>query len=173
MLLFTQVGVTSSSVEQAALVQSALAPAVTVASADAGPSVSVLPKPVKPDVSTDQAKATADSGDDSSESVQEIVENFFGKNSVLTRIARCESSFRQFDSSGNILRGKVNKKDIGVMQINEQFHAAKARSLGIDLYTLQGNLKYAALLYKEQGTAPWNSSEGCWGGALATNISVN
>lgn len=81
---------------------------------------------------------------------------------ILAEISRCESHFRQTDKSGNILRGKVNSADIGVMQINEYYHLSDAKKLGLDLYSLEGNLEYAKHLYKKQGTQPWSASKACW-----------
>jgi hypothetical protein len=49
------------------------------------------------------------------------------------------------------------------MQINEHYHSATAAKLGLDLYTIQGNVAYARYLYDKQGTAPWSSSQPCWG----------
>lgn len=77
-------------------------------------------------------------------------------------IAECESRFRHFSKEGNIIRGEINKSDIGVMQINEYYHEKTAQILEIDLYTLNGNLDYARWLYNEEGTEPWESSSKCW-----------
>ena len=82
---------------------------------------------------------------------------------ILVDIARCESTFRQFDSSGNVIRGKVNNADVGVLQINEHYHADEAAKLGMNLYTLEGNVQYAKHLYEKFGTDPWSSSSPCWG----------
>lgn len=98
------------------------------------------------------------------QTVEEYVQDYFSDIPVMVAIAGCESHFRHVDTHGNIIRGEVNPDDVGVMQINEHYHGAKAKSKGIDLYTLQGNLAYARLLYEDKGTAPWNASKGCWGG---------
>jgi hypothetical protein len=81
---------------------------------------------------------------------------------ILVDIARCESNFKQYDASGNIIRGRVNSADVGVMQINEKYHAEMATKLGHDIYTVEGNVGYAKHLYKESGAAPWISSFKCW-----------
>ena len=80
----------------------------------------------------------------------------------MTGIAECESQFRKFNKSGDILRGEVNHRDVGVMQINEYYHQDTASSLGYNLYTLDGNLAYARYLYKKEETVPWQSSASCW-----------
>lgn len=95
-------------------------------------------------------------------SVEAYVRDYFKKDPILAEIARCESTFRQFDSKGNVLRGKVNDDDIGVMQINKYYHEEDAEKLGFDIYTLDGNLAYAQWLYNKYGDAPWVHSAKCW-----------
>lgn len=82
---------------------------------------------------------------------------------VMTDIARCESKFRQYTDTGNALHGGLGAGMIGVFQINAPVHADYAKSLGMDIYSLEGNLAYAKLLYEQEGTQPWISSFSCWG----------
>jgi hypothetical protein len=89
----------------------------------------------------------------------------FAETPLLIEIARCESNFKQFDKNGNIIRGIANKSDVGVMQINEKYHADTAKKLGIDLHTVDGNIRYAKKLYSQEGSKPWSASQGCWGKA--------
>lgn len=84
----------------------------------------------------------------------------------MVEIAECESQFRHFNTDGDILRGEQNRRDVGVMQINEEFHLNKALEMNINLYTLKGNLLYARELYKKMGTEPWKYSKKCWGGMV-------
>ena len=93
---------------------------------------------------------------------KEVITEHFKDVPVMADVAFCESRFRQFDSDGNVLRGKVNSSDVGVFQINERYHAATAVKLGINLYTLEGNIAYAEYLYETQGTSPWVHSSKCW-----------
>ncbi len=86
----------------------------------------------------------------------------FGVDSIMLDIARCESNFRQFDKTGEVLRGVVNSKDVGLFQVNEYYHLAQAESLGIDLYSTEGNIAYARELYNTAGTTPWGWSKSCW-----------
>lgn len=79
---------------------------------------------------------------------------------------RCESGLRQFDKNGNVLRGVVNPLDTGIAQINLKYHGARAEELGYDLFTEDGNIAFAKLLYKEQGTKPWHWSRHCWGSKI-------
>ena len=95
-------------------------------------------------------------------SVRGVVSEYFADIPDLVDVARCESRFRQFDKNGRVLRGAVNKSDIGVMQINEYYHGEKAEELGHDIYTIEGNLAYARFLYDREGLIPWLSSSKCW-----------
>ena len=96
------------------------------------------------------------------QTIQEYVQRYFADEPILISIAECESHFRQFDHDGSIYRGAMNHSDIGVMQINEFYHKDAAKKLGLDLYTIQGNVAYARYLYTEEGTVPWASSSVCW-----------
>jgi hypothetical protein len=86
----------------------------------------------------------------------------------LKRICSCESTGSpdneptQFTSTGAVLRGVVNNKDVGMCQINTYYHGATADKLGIDLLAKEGNMKYAEYLYEQQGSSPWSWSKGCW-----------
>lgn len=65
------------------------------------------------------------------------------------------------------MRGEVNSKDVGVMQINEYFHLEDSKKLGFDIHTLKGNMAYARHLYEEKGLQPWISSKPCWGSRIS------
>ncbi|MDD4988936.1 MAG: hypothetical protein PHV42_00725 [Candidatus Pacebacteria bacterium] len=97
--------------------------------------------------------------------LEDHVRESFKDTPILAEVARCESEFRQFGTDGKIIRGEVNKHDVGVMQINEGYHGAEAEKLGLDLHTLDGNIAFAKILYAKEGTKPWNSSKPCWGKA--------
>jgi hypothetical protein len=94
--------------------------------------------------------------------LQSYVRGYFKDAPILAEIAKCESTFRQFDKNGNVLRGKVNSDDIGIMQINKYYHQIDAEKLGFDIYTLEGNLAYAKWLYGKYGDKPWVHSSPCW-----------
>lgn len=97
------------------------------------------------------------------ETLGAYVREYFKDDPVLADIAWCESRFRHLTPEGEIFRGKVNNSDIGVMQVNTYYHEEKAEALGLDLYSLSGNLAYAQYLFDREGTKPWNSSRPCWG----------
>jgi hypothetical protein len=96
------------------------------------------------------------------QTVQQYIETQFADTPIMIAVARCESHFRQFDKDGSVHRGVVNNKDVGVMQINEHYHLDTAKKLGIDIYSVEGNVQYAKYLYDQEGTTPWNSSSPCW-----------
>lgn len=98
-----------------------------------------------------------------SPTVEEYVREHFENYPVMAEVAKCESQFRHFKKNGDIIRGEVNRADVGVMQINEHYHSDTADRLGINLYTLEGNIEYATYLFKKEGTSPWLASSKCWG----------
>ncbi|MGB8816216.1 MAG: hypothetical protein WCC74_03245 [Minisyncoccia bacterium] len=90
----------------------------------------------------------------------------FKEDPILLDIAFCESSLRHYNTDGEVLRGKVNSADMGLMQINTKYHAEKASELGFDLETPEGNMQYAKWLYDKEGGQPWISSSKCWNQAI-------
>lgn len=93
---------------------------------------------------------------------EEKVKEYFKDVPILAKVAYCESHNRQFNENGTVLRGVQNPADVGVMQINEKYHAATAVKLGLNIHTLEGNMEYARYLYDTQGTKPWKYSSHCW-----------
>ncbi|OJI08436.1 hypothetical protein BK005_00805 [bacterium CG10_37_50] len=88
---------------------------------------------------------------------------------MVLRIAKCESSLRQFDTEGKLIRGKVNPQDVGVFQINERYHLKLSEEMGFDIYSLEGNIDYALWLMKNGGNRHWNSSRSCWQEVIVKN----
>ena len=93
---------------------------------------------------------------------EDYVRAYYEDTPILAEIAKCESSFRHYLPNGEVMRGKINKGDIGVMQINEYYHKDTAEKLGYDLMTIEGNMAYAKNLYEREGSDPWISSSPCW-----------
>jgi hypothetical protein len=106
---------------------------------------------------TKQSKQEAEK----SVSTEAYIRNYFADLPIMIEVARCESQFRQTDSNGKVIRGKANRFDVGVMQINEHYHADTAKKLGYDIYSLEGNTSYARYLYDKYGIRPWIASTGC------------
>lgn len=84
------------------------------------------------------------------------------KYAILQKIAYCESGNRQFDKNGNVIRGIINHHDIGKYQINEIIWGTKAKELGFDIYTEEGNEAMARWIFDNYGTTKWNWSKSCW-----------
>jgi hypothetical protein len=93
--------------------------------------------------------------------IETKVRTYFSDIPVMIPIAECESRFRQFNGSGNPLDGGAGGM-IGIYQINASVHDTYAKSLGMDISTVDGNLAYARKLYQEDGTDPWLDSFSCW-----------
>jgi hypothetical protein len=39
--------------------------------------------------------------------------------------------------------------------------------MGIDIYSVEGNVQFGKYLYSKYGSSPWSSSEPCWSKAIA------
>jgi hypothetical protein len=101
--------------------------------------------------------------------VATAVRSYFADIPVMAAIAKCESSFTQYNTNGSVLKGGSGGM-IGVFQINKSVHAKFALSLGDDITTLAGNMTYARYLYNNEGTEPWDSSKGCWGSVVSAGV---
>lgn len=99
--------------------------------------------------------------------VEMAVREYFKDIPVMISIARCESQFRQNQSDGTVLRGRVDPRDLGVMQINTGYHAREAEKYNLNLHQLEDNMAYARILYQKSGTQPWNASAKCWNRTVA------
>lgn len=88
---------------------------------------------------------------------------------LLKHIASCESwgnadmEPREFLPNGAVLHGYPNPDDIGLGQINLPTWGKKAKELGFNLYTYDGNLAMTKWIFDHYGRSPWNYSKGCWG----------
>jgi peptidoglycan hydrolase-like protein with peptidoglycan-binding domain len=87
--------------------------------------------------------------------IEQIVTTTFANDPVMITIAKCESGFRQFTTTGDVLR--ASGRYIGIFQIDEIIHVTMAKNLGFDIYTAQGNIGYAEHLYKNEGSTPWRN----------------
>lgn len=79
----------------------------------------------------------------------------------MVAVARAESGMKQFDKNGNVI---VNKEtnDVGIFQISVKYHGKTAEKLGMDIYTLEGNIAYTKYLLKTQGLNAWVHSRHNW-----------
>ena len=85
---------------------------------------------------------------------------------IFQVIAACESGGRQFDESGRVIRGRINRYDVGLYQINEVIHRNAIQNTGLDIYTEEGNTAFASYLYQQSGLEPRRFSRSCWRDAL-------
>ena len=92
---------------------------------------------------------------------------YFSDVPIMVEIARCESHMRHYGTDGEVIRGEIDRGDIGVMQINERYHRKTAEKFNLDIDTLEDNMVYARKLYEREGTKPWISSMKCWGKHVA------
>ena len=104
--------------------------------------------------------------------VEAQVRAFFADTPIMVAIANCESGFREFNALGNPLNGGSGGM-IGIFQISQSVHATLARSMGMDIYTVAGNMAYAKYLYQKAGTGPWLSSFACWNPGLSSNAQTS
>jgi len=104
---------------------------------------------------------------------EEYIKNYFADIPIMIQVARCESTFRQLGKDGEVHRGRVNNKDVGVMQINEYYHLDTSKKKDYNIYTIEGNTAYARDLYEREGTRPWNSSKPCWGKYVNQELAIN
>lgn len=75
----------------------------------------------------------------------------------LWRISYCETNIRH-KVGGKTIRGVVDNRDRGLLQINMFYHNKSAVARGFELNRLDGNIGYGILLYQEQGATPWKWS---------------
>lgn len=88
------------------------------------------------------------------EGVKLAVERVFGENHYMVGVAKCESELRQFKADGTVLMGGYKGRFVGVFQIGV-FWEAKAKSLGYDIYTTEGNIGFAHWLWTVEGPTQW------------------
>lgn len=92
---------------------------------------------------------------------EEMIVNQFPDVPIMLKVAACESGSRQFKKDGTVVKNKETE-DYGILQISYQ-HIEEAKALGYDIFTLEGNIDYARVLYNRSGLSPWLSSLSCWG----------
>src|SRR3990167_10407712 len=80
---------------------------------------------------------------------------------VFVKIAKCEG-WPHWDESGKVIKGKINPLDTGLFQINLKYNGAKAKELGHDVFSLEGNLAMTKYLYEKNGLSDWRHSKSCW-----------
>ena len=79
---------------------------------------------------------------------------------VLPIIAECESRGQQFDRYGNVMISPTF--DVGKWQINWPLHHEEAEKLKIDLFTEEGNERFARILHERNELRDWEATRSCW-----------
>lgn len=85
--------------------------------------------------------------------IRERIRTEFSEYPSFVETIRCESGFRQFKADGSVVRSHTD--DVGVTQINVPHWGEKAKELGYDIYTEDGNLLMAKHVLKVQGLRAW------------------
>lgn len=106
--------------------------------------------------------------------IKNRVVDFFEANDAaeMIPIIKCESRFRQYDKDGNPLQNKSGSSAVGVAQIMASVHPdikvlnrynkryqTDLRMEDFDVTTFEGNIGYALVLYKMNGTRDWECSK--------------
>jgi hypothetical protein len=98
-----------------------------------------------------------------------VISYFEANNAVeMIPIIKCESRFRHYDTKGNPLQNTSGSSAIGVAQIMASLHpdpkVLKRYNLkndtdhtidDFDVTTFEGNIEYALVFYKTNGTRDW------------------
>ena len=121
------------------------------------PAIPSLEQPVPKEVKAEDYQPITDP-----KNVERFINDYFADIPILAEIAKCESRYRQFNSSGAVLEGDRNRYDRGVMQINILYHGKTLERLELDVHDLDDNVQYARYLYEKEGAKPWMSSSACW-----------
>ena len=83
--------------------------------------------------------------------------------STIRAVVKCES--QMYGGAVNKNRntdGSVWSTDWGYLQINDYFHQKRMENLGLDIHDEWESLEYGFILFKSQGSSPWNASKSCW-----------
>jgi len=83
---------------------------------------------------------------------------------LIKRIIKCEGSlYEKSWQTPHQNHDTWRSLDWGPLQINDHYHQAKMRAMGLNIYKWEDSLAYGiGVLLVEQGTAPWSASAFCW-----------
>lgn len=102
--------------------------------------------------------------------IEDKVRAAFTDAPIMVNVAKCESRFRQYTDSGNVLYSGYNNGMVGIFQLYASIHQKAALAMGFDITGIDGNIGYAHYLYNEQGTDPWLDSFKCWNPGTAESV---
>lgn len=84
--------------------------------------------------------------------IKGLLQTKLGQGNDLIAVVGCESGYRQFNASGGVLTSSTNDK--GIFQINHIWWQ-KAKDLGYDISTIDGNIDMGIYIYKTAGIRSW------------------
>ena len=84
---------------------------------------------------------------------------------ILQAIMQCESGF----NPEALNRNGTHSVDIGLFQINDRYHYATAKKMGLDIYDTVDNVRYGLYLFEKEGVKPWKASTRCINKIMAKN----
>src|SRR3990167_11102923 len=76
---------------------------------------------------------------------------------TLEKIVFCESSGNKNAVNSN----RNGTKDWGLLQVND-VHRKRMAEMNLNIENPDDSYAFGLILYEEQGTKPWKSSERCW-----------
>lgn len=85
--------------------------------------------------------------------IRERIRSEFADYPAFVGTVSCESHFRQYDRTGAVLTSSTT--DVGIAQINVKTWGQKAKELGYDIYSEDGNLLMARHVLTVQGITAW------------------
>lgn len=83
--------------------------------------------------------------------------------SLVKKISQCEDQGDPYSTHANKHGDVVWSTDIGPLQINDYYHKAEMKKLGLNINKPIDNLKFGLSMMETEGTVPWKWSEPCWG----------
>jgi len=89
--------------------------------------------------------------------IEQEVMKAFPDAPIMLKVMRCEGGY-DIDAY-NPTNGSGDK---GLFQISTLHHGKRVKALGLDMNNPSDNIKYAKMLYDEQGLEPWKWSKHCW-----------
>lgn len=127
---------------------------------------------VAPEISATSTSVIIEVATTTPEVLEQPIEPLKAISYPLKHVCACESAGnayaepRHYNTDGSVLRGRINPRDVGICQINLDYHEAAATRMGLDLMSRNDNITYAEHLYATQGLTPWAWSQACWGQAV-------
>jgi hypothetical protein len=82
---------------------------------------------------------------------------------ALVAIAKCESGGTHYEPNGEVKRGRIDPRDIGLTQINLYHNGELPEQLGFDVFKEADNIRMRNFLYVKNGARDWSASAGCHG----------